>query len=541
MESRNYKWLPHLENSIPDSAYGYTASLYTIALEGWRRGLDLKFIKTNRSKSNTVFELSDGKVTHQFVSSRGDLVTSKALRICRNKSLTKEYLLKSNIPTPKGRDFSKDIPNSEIIDYAKKQGYPLVVKPLDGTGGKGVIANIENEAELKDALSYVREELGYLHVIVEEYFEGEDYRIYVIENEVVAATKRIRANVIGDGKTNIKKLIQKKNQEKKDSKLYRSSLIKIDKELKDELSKRKYTLDSIPSMGEKVYLKSKNNISSGGDPVDILDELSDEMKQIAIDGLNAIPGLPHGGIDLLVNKDKNTGVIIEINSQASIRLNLFPLVGTARDIPAKLIDFYFPNTTSNPDVPLFFEFDDVWQEFRKGNKTEYIIPSIKPDDLEITRFIVKGRVRRVGYGKWVKDNAQKLNIHGYVNHLKNGTTSIVAAGYKDDLDKFRHIIVKESSSHFKISKIVEKSRKSPVLVGFKLNNVEVDNVIKDGYHPVRLKDPTRHSNSRKKSTSDKAKSNKIDYKDEYHKIINSTSWKMTKPLRYIRKLIKNKV
>src|SRR5690625_4265030 len=94
------QWLAHLKNSIPQEAYGYTISMYCVALEGWRRGLDLKFINSSRSKAHTLFSLSNEDKEHVFSVSRGDKVPKSAIQICINKNLTKEYLLRSDVPAP---------------------------------------------------------------------------------------------------------------------------------------------------------------------------------------------------------------------------------------------------------------------------------------------------------------------------------------------------------------------------------------------------------------------------------------------------------
>src|SRR5699024_1481756 len=192
------------------------------------------------------------------------------------------------------------------------------------------------------ALKYVRNELKYKTVIVEDYFEGDDYRVYVINNEVVGIIKRIPANVVGDGKLTISKLIKETNKIRQQRPILTSSLIKNYKELQSILKQNNWNLDSVPEKGKRIFLKSKNNISAGGDPVDITDTISDEIKQIAIDGVNAIPGLPHAGVDLMVNEKDKKATIIEINTQANIRSHLFPMIGEARDLPTKLIDYYFP-------------------------------------------------------------------------------------------------------------------------------------------------------------------------------------------------------
>src|SRR5690625_3542408 len=304
MLDENVNWLPHLKHSVPDSVRGYTISFYSIALEGWRRGLTLKFINENRRKSEILYQLSSKEKSHDFVVSRGDLIKAETVKICRNKHETKKHLQSANVPTPDGRKFDGETANTEIIAYANQKGYPLVLKPTDGTGGKGVIAGIQREDEFKQALEYVRNDLGCKDVIVEDYFEGEDFRAYVVDNEVVAVTKRIPANVIGDGKHTIQELIKRKNKFRKDSPILRSSLIKVDQELHQMLQQKRYKLNSVPPNKEIVYLKSKNNISAGGDPIDVTDEVSDEIKQVAIDGVKAIPNLPHAGVDLMVRSEE---------------------------------------------------------------------------------------------------------------------------------------------------------------------------------------------------------------------------------------------
>lgn len=155
MEQR-YEWLSHLYDALTDDTFGYTVTPYSIALEGWRRGLELTFYYTStKKKSWAKYSLSDGKKTHQFVASRGDLVTVNAMKICKDKHETKKYLKKASVPTPEGEEFGSEILDEEIIQFANTQGYPLVIKPIDGTGGHGVIANIKNEEEFKRSLYYV--------------------------------------------------------------------------------------------------------------------------------------------------------------------------------------------------------------------------------------------------------------------------------------------------------------------------------------------------------------------------------------------------
>src|SRR5699024_592106 len=147
-------------------------------------------------------------------------------------------------------------------------GYPLVLKPTDANGGRGVFSNLKSESSLKDALHHVRTVLGYKEVIIEEYLPGVEYRIIVLEDKVVGALNRVPANVIGDGMSTIRELIRIKNKERKQNPHLKSRMIKIDDEVRELLYLHGYTLDTIPREGEVVTLRLTSNLSTGGDSVD---------------------------------------------------------------------------------------------------------------------------------------------------------------------------------------------------------------------------------------------------------------------------------
>src|SRR5699024_2779749 len=166
--------------------------------------------------------------------------------------------------------------------------------------GKGVFSNIENEEDLKNALQNLREE-RYSNYIIEKYFPGKEYRIYVVGDQVIGAINRIPANVKGDGLSTFKELIEKKNKERLKNPYLAKKPIKIDYEITKILENAGYTIDSVPSEGENILLRQKSNLSSGGDPLDATDGISDEIKKIAIDSLKAIPNLAHAGVDVIVD------------------------------------------------------------------------------------------------------------------------------------------------------------------------------------------------------------------------------------------------
>lgn len=477
---KEFEWLPHLENSVPKSIKGYTMSFYSIALEAWRRGISVKFINNYLGKSRVKYQLSLGEKSYDFVSSRGSLIKRKTREICINKIKTKQYLRNANIPTPEGKLFDSETGDEEIIQYSEEINYPLVVKPSDGAGGEGVIANIKNEQNFIDALKYVRYELGYKEVIVESYFSGEDYRVYVVGDEVVGVIKRIPANIVGDGKTNIEELIKNKNKLRKTSPVLKTSLISIDQELKNMLELERYSLSSVPSKGERVYLKSKGNVSTGGDPVDMTDSITDSAKAVAIKGVQAIPGLHHAGVDLMINPETNQATIIEINSRPSLRTHLFPMIGKARDIPSKLIDYYFPETKLNQKQEmLYFDIEHFWHMFRSGKLTEYKLPVITATNLKSIEITIKGKIENANYGARIRRYAHRFDLNGHVTFLGQNKLSIIVVGEEENIEKFKQILTTEPPKNITIDNLEEKIQNSPVKIGFVIKNAYRDTIIKN--------------------------------------------------------------
>ncbi|WP_163969618.1 ATP-grasp domain-containing protein [Oceanobacillus halotolerans] len=558
MENDKATYLAHLEDSIPEGISGYSLGMYCVALEGWRRGLTLKFINNNRKKSELDYSLTLKDKTHYFTVTRGDAVPRSAIKACINKNITKDYLLKAGVPTPKGDTFGEENSDEEIIHYANQLGYPVVLKPSDGTGGRGVIANIKNESEFKEALSFVKYDLKFVKLIVEQYAKGEDYRINVIGDKVVAALKKIPANVIGDGKNDISTLIKRKNKQRKTVPALSDKPIKVDKETHNILKASGYTIDSVPPKGERIFLKTKNNISSGGDSIDITDELSDHIKEIAVNACKAIPGLVQCGLDMMVDEERDIGTVIEVNSRPHINSQLYPMEGKARDIPKEVIDYYFPETVQ-PDYSkgpnYFFEFKSIFETFQNGTCKVFTVPDCPSGDLTSTRFILEGKFG-IKFEKWIQKQALRLRLNGYLKYITNSRISVVISGPTESVDKFRKMLNQDGSAKAEVGNVEEKTRNKPVKVGFEIKGSPFasgelkkgNDVKEDGYHPVYFDystaKQTRGSKKKRKKGNNKGtsdltlKQERDFYKKKYEEVLNSTSWKLTKPIRAIGRLLK---
>lgn len=112
-------------------------------------------------------------------------------------------------------------------------------------------------------------------MIVEQYITGKDYRILVINHQVVAVAERVPAHVTGDGRQSIRELIDQVNRDPRRGFGHENvlTLITIDEMTQRILNLRGYTLDTVLAEGEICYLKSTANLSTGGTAIDRTDLL----------------------------------------------------------------------------------------------------------------------------------------------------------------------------------------------------------------------------------------------------------------------------
>ncbi|MBU9712951.1 acylphosphatase [Evansella tamaricis] len=539
MEKNSVTWLPHLTSEIVADARGQELDAYAVALEGWRRGLTLKWHVKDSDKFNEIktwyvdkpgklFSLSDNVKTHYFFRTRGDKVSNEAVEIGMDKEKTKRYLADAGIPTPTGNRFTDSALSDEnILEYASKIGFPVVLKPIDGSYGRGVITNIKDDEELIKSITYLRTELNYSDVILEKFISGEEYRIYVVGEQVVAAIHRIPANVIGNGNNTIKDLITKKNEERSRNPRLYSCPIKINKEMEQFINKSGYSLESVPGNGETVFLTNKSNISIGGDPVDVLDIIPDNVKETAVNAVNAIPDLSHGAVDLIIEEQGNDikGIILELNPTAQIGSLLFPMKGYARDVPAAIIDYYFPETANvkTDKEKIYFDFQEIIEPLVSRTATTVTVSAAPVGSIIAKKYIVSGEVQNIDYHRGLRKQGLERRLSGYVTNQENGNIEIVVLGIdKNVIDEFKTTIT-DDLERSKVYEIIEELWDEPVKVGFEVKG-NLKNQL-DQLNIMKLQLDYLRKEVRKAER-------------QYKKYYRSFSWQITMPIRKIYDLFK---
>jgi D-alanine-D-alanine ligase-like ATP-grasp enzyme len=244
--------------------------------------------------------------------------------IARDKDFSNFFMKKMGYPiVPNSKTFFSndwakaiDLPSRNInagYNFAKKIGFPVIVKPNSGTQGTGV-SLVYNKQEFYKAAKNIFSRDRVL--LVQKKLTGKDYRIVVLDKKVISAYERIPLNVVGDGKSTIKQLLNLKQKNFVASS--RDTRINIkDSRIFLKLKHQKLNLQSIPKKDERIYLLDNANLSTGGDSVDVTKKINPNFAKIAVN-LTRDMGLRLCGVDLLIEGDisekPNKYWVLEINA-----------------------------------------------------------------------------------------------------------------------------------------------------------------------------------------------------------------------------------
>lgn len=301
---------------------------------------DIPWIRLGR---NSLVQLGYGVNQQRFQATITGKTSSIAVDIACNKEITKKMLDDAAIPVPNGGL----VVDEEDLEYVvKKIGYPLVIKPLDGNHGRGQTINVNDWETAKIGLEHAQRVSR--KVIVEKYITGYDFRILVINHKMVAAARRVPANVVGDGEMNIQELIDKENLDPRRGYGHENVLteIEVDKDTNELLEKLGYSLETVPKKGEIVYLKSTANLSTGGTSIDVTDMVHPENITL-MERISKIIGLDVCGVDVMAENltqplKESGGAILEVNAAPGFRMHLAPSEGLPRNVAAPVVDMLYP-------------------------------------------------------------------------------------------------------------------------------------------------------------------------------------------------------
>jgi cyanophycin synthetase len=296
--------------------------------------------------ARAMLQLGYGSKQQRIQATLSNNTSILAVELACDKEGTKNILSNAGVPVPQGTVIEYlDELEQAIADVGS---YPIVIKPLDGNHGRGITININSKIEAETAYDLASKASKTRSVIVEQFYQGNDHRVLVIDNKVVAVAERVPAHVTGNGKHTIEQLIELTNQDPRRGNGHDNVLTKIvvDQTSQAVLAKQGYSLDAVLPVNEIAYLRNTANLSTGGIAIDRTDEIHPENVWIA-ERVSKIIGLDIAGIDIVTSDIRRPlretkGVIVEVNAAPGFRMHAAPSHGLPRNVGASVLEMLFP-------------------------------------------------------------------------------------------------------------------------------------------------------------------------------------------------------
>ncbi|MEP6722740.1 MAG: cyanophycin synthetase [Variovorax sp.] len=298
-------------------------------------------IPYRRLTSGSLVQFGWGAKQRRIQAAEIDSTSGVAESIAQDKELTKQLLNAAGVPVPLGR------PVTDADDgwaAALEIGLPVVVKPQDGNQGKGVTVNITTREQLNAACESAAR---YGEVMVEKFLPGFDFRLLVVGDKLVAAARRDPPQVIGDGSSTVRQLVETVNLDPRRGEGHATSLTKIrlDDIAIGRLEAQGLAPDSVPTRGQRVVLRNNANLSTGGSATDVTDTVHPEIAARAVDAAQMV-GLHICGVDMVCENvlrplEEQHGGVVEVNAAPGLRMHISPSFGRGRAVGEAVIDTLF--------------------------------------------------------------------------------------------------------------------------------------------------------------------------------------------------------
>ncbi|HSQ61482.1 MAG TPA: cyanophycin synthetase [Acidobacteriota bacterium] len=315
-----------------------TASLVRAAEER-----DIPWLRLN---NQSLVQFGHGRYQKRIQATITSETRHIAVEISSDKEETNRILGDLGLPVPQQRLVYSE---EEAAVAAEKLRFPVVVKPYNGNHGRGVSLDLPSGAEVRSAFHKARAHSR--AVIVETFVTGRDYRMLVVNGQLIAAAERVPGHVVGDGVHTIAELVEITNRDPRRGIGHEKVLTRL--ELDDQaercLADKGYSAATVPPDGERVLLRLTGNLSTGGTAIDVTDVVHPDNAEMATRAIKAV-GLDVGGVDFIAPDITHSykeagGAICEVNAAPGFRMHVAPSEGIPRDVAGPVMDMLFPPGT----------------------------------------------------------------------------------------------------------------------------------------------------------------------------------------------------
>jgi D-alanine-D-alanine ligase-like ATP-grasp enzyme len=239
-----------------------------------------------------------------------------ALRLALDKAATHLLLREAGLAIPEHAGFELSEPGPALRRL--EMGGAWVVKPAEGAGsGHGTTTGVRTEADLLRAIA--RAARGSRRLLVERQLPGEEYRLLLLDGELLGAVRRSPPTLVGDGVSSVAELVHAENRRRfKAGGEAGVTLITLDLDALLALAHESSGPHAVPPAGATVRVKAARSQAGSRDSETVATgafaaELLDEARAAA-----AALSLRLAGVDLITSDPGRSlgaagGGIIEVN------------------------------------------------------------------------------------------------------------------------------------------------------------------------------------------------------------------------------------
>ena len=272
------------------------------------------------SQGNLVI-LGHGTHQRRIWTAETDRTSAIAESIASDKDLAKQLIGPCGIPVPEGHLVRSA---EAAVVAAEDIGYPVTVKPGEASRGEAVFLDLRDADAVRAAFVAAHEVDS--TVIVEKHIEGDEHRLLVVGDKVVAATRAEVVRVTGNGRDTVYSLLSVALAKLADESEPSAVPITIE-DFEDfptvrlALSRQGLAFDVVPASGQVVELPRHAKIG-----VDVLAQVHPSVAAMATLAARVV-GLDIAGVDIVARDISKPlaaqgGALIEVNAGPALPTHL---------------------------------------------------------------------------------------------------------------------------------------------------------------------------------------------------------------------------
>lgn len=299
--------------------------------------------------SNGLFQLGHGCHQKLIKGTLTNSIASQDYSKLNNRQIVFDLLSAKQLPFPAYDNESTNI-NSlrRVLRSVNKIGYPVVLKTRHSIPAVGSMVKLKTDNDVVEAYQY----LSHFdrHVIVHKFIEGQNYRLLVINNEVVAACKYHPNLLVGDGIHTLNQLLQNYCNSNNTNPANQPSSNHSFNTTTAHLIRKGIDPDKIPARNELIPLHVYPDNLIRIHQKDVLRIINDQTARLAVKAAEAC-SLPVLGIDLISaditqHPEQSNTFITAIDPAPDLTMHCLENEHVPVHAAGRFLSYLFPNKTT---------------------------------------------------------------------------------------------------------------------------------------------------------------------------------------------------